>query len=36
MTKNREIDTDLIEKHHRQKMKEAVRNNWVYFIEYMS
>lgn len=36
MTKNREIDSTLIEKHYKQKMKEAIRNNWSYFIEYMS
>ncbi len=36
MTKNREIDSDLIEKHQKQKMKEAIRNKWTYFIEYMS
>lgn len=36
MTKNREIDSDLVEKYQRQKMKDAARNNWTYFLEYMS
>lgn len=36
MTKNREIDSGLVEKCQKKKMKDATRNNWIYFIEYMS
>lgn len=36
MTKNREIDSALVEKCQKQKMKDATRNNWTYFLEYMS
>lgn len=36
MTKNREIDPVLVEKCQKQKMKDATRNNWTYFLEYMS
>lgn len=36
MTKNREIDDGLVERYQKMKMKDAVRNNWAYFLEYMS
>ncbi len=36
MTKNREIDSELLETLIKAKIKEAHRNNWAYFIEYMS
>lgn len=36
MTKNREIDSGLVEKCQKQKMKDATRNNWTYFLKYMS
>ena len=36
MTKNREIDSSLVEKCQKQKIKDATRNNWKYFLKYMS
>lgn len=36
MTKNREIDSNLINTLVKTKLKEAKRNNWTHFIEYMS
>lgn len=33
MTKNREIDSDLVDKYQKLKLKEATRNNWKYFLE---
>lgn len=36
MTKNREIDVELLDSLVKSKIKEATRNNWKYFINYMS
>lgn len=36
MTKNREINSDLLNTLMKSKLKEAKRNNWTYFLEYMS
>lgn len=36
MTKNREIDSVLLNKLFEMKKREAKRNNWNYFIEYIS
>lgn len=36
MTKNHKIDCDLLDKCLRQKCKEANRNNWKHFLEYIS
>lgn len=36
MTKNREIDFELLDNLIQTKKKEAFRNNWAYFTEYMS
>lgn len=36
MTKNREVNSDLLNTLMKSKLKEAKRNNWIYFLEYMS
>jgi hypothetical protein len=36
MTKNREIDSELLDMLIKSKKKEALRNDWEYFVKYMS